>query len=367
MTAIDKRRERGRSICRPALIRGSILALVVLAFFSGSVGADDAEISKLLKAKGAAVTESKCIVTAITVQDDSKLTDEDFRQITRLTHLKTLSLSNCLNDERLSQLTALAELEYLQTNLAQVTDDGIKPLAQLKKLKTLKFFHPGKSFSGAGLVHLANLPNLEQLAVAGSLAFNDDGMAAVAKLTGLKEFRTWHAGATQEGVKKLKELKNLKSLYLGQRLTYKQPACPTDETIAVLAEMKSLESLQLDEARLTLAALQQLKQLPALKKLTLGGIEIPKEDVERLRRELPQVKIEWTEPNEAYQRRIRALFGAGYKSQQLGSSRTGGKILSARATRSISSLQADRTAPADGTLLGGMPRARWGVSHNHLS
>ena len=105
-------------------------------------------------------------------------------------------------------------------------------MARLKNLKNLKFFHPGKSFSGAGLVHLAELPNLQSLTVAGSLAFNDDGMAAVAKLTSLTEFRTWHAGGTDEGVKKLKKLKHLKSLYLGQRLTYKPPACPTDETLA---------------------------------------------------------------------------------------------------------------------------------------
>ncbi len=75
--------------------------------------------------------------------------------------------------------------------------------------------------------------------------------------------------------------------------------------------MKSLESLQLDEARLTFAALQKLKQLPALKRLTLGGIDIPKEDVDRLKQELPEVKVEWTEPTEAQQKRIRALFGGG--------------------------------------------------------
>jgi hypothetical protein len=208
-------------------------------------------------------------------------------------------------------LADLAELEYLQTNLAQVTDDGLKPLARLKKLRNLKFFHPGKSFSGAGLAHLAELPNLDRLTVAGSLAFNDDGMAAVAKLTRLQEFRTWHAGQTQEGVKKLQALTNLKSLFLGQRLTYKPPACPTDETIALLVEMKSLESIQLDEARFTLAALQQLKQLPALKKLTLGGVDMAREDVERLRKEMPQVKIEWTAPTETYRKRIQALFGGG--------------------------------------------------------
>jgi hypothetical protein len=46
-----------------------------------------------------------------------------------------------------------------------------------------------------------------------------------------------------------------------------------------------LSSIILDEAR--------------LRKLTLGGIDMPREDVEGLKRELPQVKVERTEPNKA--------------------------------------------------------------------
>jgi len=273
------------------------------------VRGDDVDIGKLLKDKGVTVTEAKGVVTALAVADGSKLTDQDFGQIGRLVHLKTLDVNKGLTDDRIAQLASLGELEYLQTNLAQVTDDGLKPLARLKNLRILKLFHPGESFSGKGLAHLADLPHLERLTVAGSLAFNDEGMAAVAKLSRLQEFRTWHAGATQEGVKRLKDLKDLKSLYLGQRLTYKPPACPTDETIAIVAELKALEALQLGEARLTFNALRQLKQLPALKKLTLEGIDMPKADVERLRSELAMVKIDWTEPNEAYKKRIQALFG----------------------------------------------------------
>jgi hypothetical protein len=290
--------------------RSLIASLSVAACMAGAASAGDADIGKLLKARGAEVTEKKGVVVSVTIKDASKLTDDDFRQLARLGHLNMLSLSDGLNDARLGQLAALDSLEYLQTNLAQITDDGVKPLARLKNLKNLKFFHPGKAFTGAGLAHLIDMPNLERLTVAGSLAFNDDGMAAVARLTRLKEFRTWHAGGTNEGVKKLKDLKNLKSLHLGQRLTYKQPACPNDDTLALLADLQALESLQLDEARLSLAALRQLKQLPALKKLTLGGIDIAKNDVDRLRQELPQTKIDWTEPNDAYQKRIRALFGA---------------------------------------------------------
>ena len=47
----------------------------------------------------------------------------------------------------LEQLAALPNLDTLQTNIAQITDDGIQPLAKLTSLRNLKFFHPGKSFS----------------------------------------------------------------------------------------------------------------------------------------------------------------------------------------------------------------------------
>ena len=284
----------------------SLLSVMCL----GSALAEDAEIGRLLTAKGAKVIESKGFVTSLDIEDGSKLGDDDFLQLTRLSHLKSFSLSKGIDDERLSQLATLQSLENLQTNLAQITDDGVRPLARLKSLRNLKFFHPGKAFSGAGLAHLAEMPNLERLTVAGSLEFNDDGMAAVARLPHLKEFRTWHAGSTNDGVKKLLDAKSLKSLHLGQRLTYKLPVCPNDETLDVLAQMTSLETLILDEARLSLPALRKLKGLPALKKLTLMGIDISKEDVGLLKSESPSVKIEWTEPNETYQKRIRALFGS---------------------------------------------------------
>jgi hypothetical protein len=215
-----------------------------------------------------------------------------------------------LTDATAVHLAGLAELESLQTNRSEMTDDGMKALLPLKKLKVLKLFHPGKAFTGTGLAHLAELPDLERVTVAGSLQFGDEGMAAVAKLTRLKEFRTWHAGQTIEGVKKLRELKNLKQLTLGQRLAYKPPTTVSDETMAVLAELTTLESLQLEEARLSFDALKQLKSLPALKSLLLQGIDLPESDVDRLRAELPKVDVKATKPTEAYQKRIQALFGA---------------------------------------------------------
>jgi len=286
-----------------------IFSLLALSLQAGAVWADDAAVIKMIKEKGGEVTEANGRATSLTLSDGSKLTEAEFRQIGQLGNLKTLTLSNCLNDQTLGFLTTLTELESLQTNLMQVSDEGIKQLAQLKKLRQVKFFHPGKTFTGVGLAALADLPNLEALTVAGSFAFGDEGMAAVAKLTHLKSFRTWHAGQTIEGVKKLREMKNLKSLHLGQRLTYKAPSCPNDEVVAVLAEIKTLDTLILDEARLSLDALSKLKQLPELKTLTLGNIDMPEADMEKLQKEMPKVTIKWTKPTETAVKRIVALFG----------------------------------------------------------
>ena len=50
---------------------------------------------------------------------------------------------------------------------------------------------------------------------------------------------------------------------------------------------------RLDEARLSLAALQRLKELPRLKKLELRRIDISAADIEMLRAALPSVSIDW--------------------------------------------------------------------------
>ncbi|MBI3857239.1 MAG: hypothetical protein HY293_16255 [Planctomycetes bacterium] len=271
--------------------------------------ADDAEIAGKLREMGVKVVEAKGTVTSIEVGDCSKWTDEDFKRVAQLSHLRSLSFGPGLKDASVPLLAGLPELDSLQTNLALISDDGVKAFAAFKSLKVLKFFHPCKEFTGTGLAALAEMPSLERLTVAGSLAFADDGMAAVGKLTRLKEFRTWHAGQTLEGVKHLKGLTNLKNLTLGQRLAYKPPTTLSDETLGVLAELKSLETLQLEEARLKRESLSLLKGLPELKKLTLEGIDIADADVEQLRGELPKVEIKWTKPSEIYLKRINALFG----------------------------------------------------------
>lgn len=287
----------------------NLFGCLATLFLTVALLAEEGDVIKQLAEKGVTITENKAVGTTVAIKECSKLTEADFKQIAKLAHVKSISFGLGLTEASLGLLTDLSELESFNSNGMQVSDDGFKVLAHFKKLKNIAIFHPGATFTGTGLTALVDVPSLEKLTVAGSNAFADSGLAAVGKLTQLKEFRSWHAGGTLDGVKSLTALKALKSLNLGQRLVYKPPVSISNETIPVLLEMTSLESLQLGEARMSLAALSQLKSLANLKKLILDGIDISKDDVEALKKELPKVDIKWTEPTEAYRKRITQLFG----------------------------------------------------------
>lgn len=280
----------------------SFLSTLALA---ATLHAGDAEILAALKAKGATLTETKGVVTAVSIPDCTKLAAADYAQIPQLTSVKQLSLGKGLDDTALKAIGAATSIENLSTNGMDVTDDGIKALAAWTGLRSLAIFHPGKTFTGTGL---AALTQLERLTVAGSAAFADEGIAAVITLTQLKNFRTWHSGVTPDGVKQLAGLKGLTSLYLGQRLSNTPPVTLSDAALPVVAGLPLLEDITLSEARLTLSALGQLKQLSHLKRLTLDGIDIAESDVATLKQQLPKTDLRWTAPNEAAKKRIGALF-----------------------------------------------------------
>jgi hypothetical protein len=285
-----------------------LAALLSALLLATSLHASDAEIIATLKSKGAALTETKGEVTALSFADCSKLTAADYALMSKLTAVKQLGFGKGFDDAGLKAIGAATGVENLGTNGMDISDEGASALAAWKGLKSIAFFHPGKRLTGTGLAALTALPQLERLTVAGSPVFADDGMAAVAKLTQLKNFRTWHSGVTPEGVKKLAALKNLTSINLGQRLSYTPPVTLSDAALPVLAELPLLEDVTLGEARLTLGALGQLKKLTHLKRLTLDGIDIAESDIAALKQQLPKTDVRWTPPNEQYKKRIDALF-----------------------------------------------------------
>ena len=287
------------------------MAFVCLQAVAFSLHADDAAVAKQLEALGGKITSKDGVVSQVAFNDCSKLGEAEFKLMGQLTKLKSLTLYNkCngLNDATVVPLTELKELEFLGTDGAQFTDEGLKQLAKFKNLKSASFFHTSfgmKGFKGTGFGHLKDCPKLERLTVAG-ISMSDEGFAAIATITQLRDFSTWHTYQTEAGNAELAKLPNLKVLKLGQRLPrtgVKEPSL-SDASIPTLAKMASLETLKIGEARFTVEALKQLKALPKLKLLNIYESEITSGDIEQLRKELPMAKVELEPLTEAQRKKL---------------------------------------------------------------
>jgi hypothetical protein len=270
-----------------------LLSLLLLAL-CGCLQAADVESLKKL---GAKVMESGGVVTQVNVKCDA-FTDADFRMLGSFTTIKDLTISGkTITDDTLTLLTGLTELERLSSDGIQLTDAGYKQFAAFRKLKSLSFFHPAfrsERFTGSGLVHLKVLPNLEKLTFAGSTA-GDAALEAIGQLSQLKEFRTWHTAQTQAGNAHLLKLTNLTGLRIGQRLPSwgkDSPISFDESTMETLSQIKTLESLELTEARLSAKIIPHLKALPKLTKLKIESVDISAADVEAIKTALPGCKVD---------------------------------------------------------------------------
>ncbi|MEZ5384455.1 MAG: hypothetical protein R3F13_02950 [Prosthecobacter sp.] len=275
----------------------SFLMLVSVA----SLCASDAEELKKL---GASVTETAGVVTKVRVKCDA-FTAANFRMLGQMKTITDLTISGkTITDETFALLTGLSELEKLSTDGIQLTDDGFKHFGSFKKLQSLALFHPAfrsEKFTGAGLVHLKALPKLEKLTFAGSTA-GDAALEAVGQIIQLKEFRTWHTAQTQAGNVHLLNLTNLISLRIGQRLPSwgsDAPASFDETTMKTLAGIKTLESLELTEARLSAKVIPDLKALPKLTRLKFQNVDMPDADVEAVKAALPNCRVDFEPMSEA--------------------------------------------------------------------
>jgi len=270
-----------------------LLSLLLLALCGCLQAADVASLKKL----GAKVMESGGVVTQVNVKCDA-FTDADFRMLGSFKTIKDLTISGkTITDDTLTLLTGLTELERLSSDGIQLTDAGYKQFAAFRKLKSLSFFHPAfrsERFTGSGLVHLKVLPNLEKLTFAGSTA-GDAALEAIGQLSQLKEFRTWHTAQTQAGNAHLLKLTNLTGLRIGQRLPSwgkDSPISFDESTMETLSQIKTLESLELTEARLSAKIIPHLKALPKLTKLKIESVDISAADVEAIKTALPGCKVD---------------------------------------------------------------------------
>jgi len=296
------------------------MKLLIAALLAGAL-ADDAELVRPLEAKGVKTKKTAAgVVAELHLGGLKGITLEDYKIVGQCRSLVSLNLSaedQRFNDDAAAQLTGLEKLEKFFSNGAQLTDDGFKSLASWKSLKQIGFDHWFRAKKdqpiGAGLAHLAALPNLESVRLGGCM-IGLEAMEALATIKTLKKLDVFHTFyVNDDALLPLQKLPDLRIFIAGPQFSPRL----TDAALRNLSTVKSLEEISLTETWLTYEnGFKHLAALPRLKKLSIPKVIASEEDVNRLKTELPNLVVEWTQPDEATIAKTKAAFQRHFDSQK---------------------------------------------------
>ncbi len=127
-----------------------------------------------------------------------------------------------LDDEGLSFVGKLRDLEQLHLGNTNITDAGLRHLEGLKHLKVLVL--ENTKITDAGLKHLASLENLRRLYLDNNIIrdgkpvravrITDEGIGSLKTLTRLEDLVLDRTQITDRGLERLQDMRSLRNLYL---------------------------------------------------------------------------------------------------------------------------------------------------------
>jgi len=177
-------------------------------------------------------------------------------------------LGELLSTKHLEQLASLPSLRTLRiaSTGKKISDEHLKVISGIK---TLEIFH---------IPHLEGyLPNTSDI--------TDEGMAHLQKMTQLRELHLVTSRISDKGLTRLAMLSNLRSLHI--RAARPQDFSPKpslgDGGVAQLGGLSKLESLRLENVRLTDAGVEQLTTLSELRDLHFTWNKISDKGIEKLK------------------------------------------------------------------------------------
>jgi Leucine-rich repeat (LRR) protein len=158
------------------------------------------------------------------------------------------------------------------------TDTEVQTVTEAQAIKAIEKF-------GGKVVRDDNAPDRPVVEVDLSYTeFTDAGLKRLAPLKRLQTLKLTRTRVTDAGLKELASLKTLQTLTLAGTQV-------TDAGLKELAGLKSLRLLFLDSTRVTDAGLRELAELKSLQFLDLAGTQVTDAGVAELRKALPKCKI----------------------------------------------------------------------------
>ena len=212
----------------------------------------------------------------------TQIDGEGLANLNGLDKLERLTLYP-FTDDTLAYLAPFKHLKNLELAEAPITDAGLKHLEASTSLEIVDLSRT--KISDASLGCLRNNTNLRELRLGWTGGITDQGVAHIAGFKSLECLVLAGTQVTDAGLKHVKELTNLRELSLWTTAV-------TDAGIAELAVLESLEKLQLPHTKITDAAVEHLSKMKSLRELTLPDRTISDEAVARLRKALPDCRID---------------------------------------------------------------------------
>ena len=217
----------------------------------------------------------------IGLDSDKPLTSEQWDAVASL-HPREFGFKNrALDDSGMDRLVALDPV-FVGLNISPLTGKGFAKFGQMPSLVALHTNHtvtPTPEAQGAFSHH----PSLESFSTVGP--FGIEALDAPKLKTVVLE----HGSASDAIVARLANHPAVETLKLGEW----GGSTLTDAAMPTLATLKKLTRLQIYLTALSYDGLRHLKDLPDLATLDLIEVDLPEGDLEKLKADLPKVKITW--------------------------------------------------------------------------
>jgi hypothetical protein len=208
------------------------------------------------------------------------------RNCVRVVGISARRLKN--TDDMLAETAVCEHLQRVQLENTDVSDQGLKTLADKTELESLEILGSKRipsRLTDEGVGQLAHLSKLQRLAVTDAQV-TDKSLTIIATFPQLRNLSLHRTAITGENLDKLAELPKLKWLHLnGTRVT--------DDSMRAAAALKGLEHLSLTNTGISDSAIEHLRQLRHLDRLSIGGTRISDEGREQLKTSLRGVIIDF--------------------------------------------------------------------------
>ena len=195
------------------------------------------------------------------------ITDRGLAEVARLRSLKWLALPEGITEEALVHLAGLPKLEGLLLAGKGLTGPGLVQLRRIPTLRVLSL-NGQSALQDAALAPLAELPRLESLSLNGASRISDAGVDLLVRSPSLRKLDLFGTQVTPQGVARLAKLPSLEYLNLNT-----QPGLD-DGALAALSRLPNLKRLRLGVSRTqyyTGTGLAELTKLEHLELLHLSG------------------------------------------------------------------------------------------------